>query len=244
MKAAFYLNLIKESDKIVYFIGGGGKSNLMFLLASDSIKLNKKIIITSLFPFLTPLESSLILTKDITSCKQHIASELDKKGLIYLGKSYEKAYIDGFTRQEIKKIITTINFDHLLIESDSVAGRSLSDYRAVGTIAAGKIDRVVIVLGSDAFNQAKNDSWLLTNDTFWENRQVLAPIHLAAWLRKHPVIKRIQKNKIPITFFINKVENIFVENLSIPLAKNLMLSGIERVFIGSVYNRYLFEVKP
>jgi hypothetical protein len=243
MKYPFYYNLIDESNKVVHFIGGGGKSNLMYRLASDGIKLNKKIIITSIYPFLTPMESALVLTKDIIACKQHIIDELHHNGVIYLGKGYEKTFIAGFNRQEIKKIMNAIAFDHLLIESDFAGGRSISDYHAVGNLSKSNIDRVIAVLGSDAFNQAKNDSWLKTNDLFWKNHQVLAPIHIAAWVRQHPVIQKIQKSKIPITFFINKVENIFVENLSIPLAKNLRLSGIERVFIGSVYNSSLFEVK-
>jgi hypothetical protein len=243
MKYAFYSNLINQQNKVIHFIGGGGKSTLMHRIACEGIKNNKKIIITSLYPFLTPLDSSIVLIKDLVSSKQHVSKELQKYGLLYLGKGYEKAYISGFSKQDIEKIINTIAFDHIFIESDCVAGRSLSDFQAVKHISNYKIDRIFNVIGSDAFNQAKTDSWLKTKDIFWNDKPVLAPLHIAAWLKNHQRITKITKQAIPITYFINKVENIYIENLTIPLAKNLKLSGIDRVFIGSVYNSYLFEVK-
>ena len=43
--------------------------------------------------------------------------------------------------------------------------------------------------------------------------------------------------------YINKVENIYIENLAIPLAKNIKLQGAENVLIGSVFNSNLHLVK-
>lgn len=243
MKYNYYSNLLNENERRIHFIGGGGKSTLIYRIAKSGIKSNKKVIITSLFPFLAPLDSTIVLIKDISAGRADICKELDHNGMIYLGRGYEKTHISGFTNADIEKILSTVACDHILVEYDSVEGRSLSDYKTVKFSVKSLPDRFINVIGSDAFNQVKSSSWLKTRDQYWAENPVLSPIHIAAWIKKHPLILKIKANNIPMTTFINKVENIFIENLSIPLAKNLKLMDMDRVFIGSVYNSYLFEVK-
>ena len=50
MQDSFYRNFISEQDKVIAFIGGGGKSTLMYRLSKDCQSLGKKVIILSLFP--------------------------------------------------------------------------------------------------------------------------------------------------------------------------------------------------
>jgi hypothetical protein len=66
---------------------------------------------------------------------------------------------------------------------------------------------------------------------------------IAAWHKGHPLFEKLSQKSLPATYFINKVENIFIENIAIPLGKSYKLADVERVIIGSVYNSNLHVIK-
>ena len=66
---------------------------------------------------------------------------------------------------------------------------------------------------------------------------------ITKWMNSHPLFEKLAKRSMASTFYINKVENIYIENLAIPLAKSIKLAGTEKVLIGSVFNSNLHLIR-
>ena len=243
MQDSFYRNFISENDKVVAFIGGGGKTTLIQRLSKDCISIGKKVVILSLHPFIAPLEANIVVTNDHSLLKKQIAREFKKSRFLYLGKDYKKGVVINFNLTEIKRLISDISCNHVFIEADFANGRSISGYTRVHPSLFAIINRYINVLGADALNQAINSNWIAHQDEFWESKKVLMPIDIASWMQSTPLFIKLGAQSFPATFFINKVENIYLENLAILLAKRIKLSGIERVIIGSVFNSNLHLIK-
>jgi probable selenium-dependent hydroxylase accessory protein YqeC len=243
MQDSFYRNFISENDKVVAFIGGGGKTTLIQRLSKDCISIGKKVVILSLHSFIAPLEANIVVTNDHSLLKKQISREFKKSRFIYLGKDYQKGVVTNFNLTEVKRILSDIPCDHVFIEADFTNGRSISGYTREHPSLFPMINRFVNILGADALNQAINSNWIAHQDDFWESKKVLTPIDIAFWIQSSPYFLKLVERSFPTTFFINKVENIYIENLAILLAKRIKLMGIERVIIGSVFNSNLHLIK-
>ena len=243
MQDSFYRNFLSNQDKILAFIGGGGKTTLIQRLSRDCQNLGKNIIILSMFPYMAPLNARIVISPTPALLKKKISTEMKSEKVLYIGKSVQKGIVENFKLHEIKNLINELPGDHIFIEADSARGRSLSGYNHVSISIFQNIHRYINVIGADAFNQQKNANWISHEDDFWKKKKIILPMDITKWIISHPLLKKIMSRSIPSTFYINKVENLFIENLAIPLAKSMKLAGTERVLIGSVFNSSLHLIR-
>ncbi len=243
MQDSFYRNFISEQDKIVAFIGGGGKSTLMHRLSQDCQSIGKRVVILSLFPFIAPLDAKIVISSNISGIKKKIESGLKSSKIIYIGKKINNGIISNFNITEIKKIIVSLPSDHIFMEADSAKGRSISGYNRISISVFQNTHRYINIVGADALNQQKNSNWIAYQDQFWKKKKLIVPIDIGKWIVAHPIFNKLSKKSISSTFFINKVENIYIENLAIPLAKSIKMAGAQNVLIGSVFNSNLHLVR-
>jgi len=243
MQDSFYRNFLSENDKIIAFIGGGGKTTLIQRLSKDCQSLGKKVIILSMFPYIAPLDAKIVVSGSVTSLKKNISANIKSSRVLFVGKKIQNGVIENFKISELKKIIADLPGDHIFIEADSTKGRSLSGYNKVSISLFQWIHRYINIIGSDALNQQNNANWIAYQDEFWKKRKIILPMDITKWINSNPVLGKLSKKSIASTFYINKVENIFIENLAIPLAKSIKLAGAERVMIGSVFNSNLHLIK-
>jgi hypothetical protein len=243
MQDSFYRNFLKPEEKIVAFIGGGGKSTLIRRLSRDCQSLGKKVVILSLFPYIAPYEVNVLISSDLPQIDKQAGKELKKNSVLHLGKKYKNARIENFTLDELKKIIHSLTADHIFIEADSANGCSLSIYKKVPVSLLSEINRCINMIGADALNQVKNKHWLAAEDAFWRSKRILLPMDIASWWTSTALFERISGLKLAETYFINKVENIYIENLAIPLAKSVKMAGTDQVITGSVFNSNLHLIK-
>lgn len=243
MQDSFYRNFISEEDKVIAFIGGGGKSTLMNRLSKDCQSLGKKVVILSLFPSVAPLDAITVMTSSVTNLKKRIESSLKTAKTLYIGKRVHNDIIENFSVTEIKKIIDRLPGDHVFLEADCAKGRSISGYNRISISIFQRIDRYINVIGADALNQQKNSNWIAHQDDFWKKKKIIVPIDIGNWIKSHQFFEKLLKKPINSTFFINKVENIYIENLAIPLAKSIKQTGTQNVLIGSVFNSNLHLIR-
>lgn len=243
MQDSFYRNFLSNQDKILAFIGGGGKTTLIQRLSKDCQSLGKSVIILSLFPYIAPLDVKLIISTNPSVLKKKIYSEIKSKKVIYIGKNLKNGIVENFSISEIKSLLNDLPGDHIFIEADFTKGRSISGYNRVPISIFQNIHRYINIIGADALNQQKNNNWLAYEDDFWRKKKIILPMDITKWLNSHSLIGKLMTRPISSTFYINKVENIFIENLAIPLAKSMKLVGIEKVLIGSVFNSNLHLIR-
>ena len=243
MQDSFYRNFLSDQDKILAFIGGGGKSTLIQRLSKDCQSIGKKVVILSLFPYVAPLDAKIVVSKKVSPLKNKIKNGLTSAKIVYAGKDNQNGIIENFKISEIKKVLKDFPADHIFIEADSTKGRSLSGYNRVSLSILNSIDRYINLIGADALNQQKNANWLAYQDDFWKKKKIILPMDIAEYIISNPLIQKLSKKQITSTFYINKVENIFIENLAIPLAKSIKLAGTDKVLIGSVFNSNLHLIR-
>ncbi len=243
MQDSFYRHFIDEEEKYIAFIGGGGKTALIQRIAKDCKSLGKNVIILSLQPFITPAEANVFISSSLQNIDHQLINEFKKTRILYIGKKIQNNAVGNFSLAEIKKNLKNLPGDHIFIEADEVNGCSLSGYKNISQLLLQQMDRYINIIGADAFNQIKNRHWLESEDTFWQSKRILLPMDIAAWYKSSSLFNKLFHLSIPATFFINKVENIYIENMAIPLAKSFKMNGVERVITGSVFNSNLHLVK-
>ncbi len=239
----FYQTFLTEQDNNILFIGGGGKSALIKKLAYDAKSYGKTTIIASLFPLAAPYESSTLISKDPVLIRKQLKSELEKYKIVFIGKKIDKNYILPFSKSELEKIMRNNPADHFFAEADNTNGRSLSGYEKVDLTIPFMVHTVINVVGADVINQRRNENWTLSRNRFLLQDSFLTPHNLAAMYLAHPKLIKIRKKYGQLIFFLNKVENLLVENLAIQLTKRLKLGGIEKVVMGSIFNSTLHQLK-
>jgi hypothetical protein len=233
MQDSFYRNFLSDSDKFVAFIGGGGKTTLIHRLSKDCQSIGKKVVILSLFPYIAPLEAKTVISPSTTALKKKVGNAIRSAKVLHIGKNIQKGIVENFTISEIKKLLNDLSCDHIFIEADSTKGRSISGYNRIYSSIFQHIHRYINIIGADALNQQKNANWIA----------LILPMDITEWMNSHPLFKKLTKKSLTSTFYINKVENIFIENLAIPLAKSIKLAGTEKVLIGSVFNSNLHLIR-
>ncbi len=102
MQDSFYRNFIDENDKIIAFIGGGGKSTLMQRLSKDCASIGKSVVILSLFPYISPFGAKVLIADDLSIIKKQVPEELLISGILHLGRKYQKGNIVNFNISQIK----------------------------------------------------------------------------------------------------------------------------------------------
>jgi hypothetical protein len=243
MQDSFYRNFLDEQDRIVAFVGGGGKTTLIQRLLKDCLSLNKKVIVIPLFPYIIPTNFKTCISDDIVPLKSKIKRALKKYPVVHVGKTLQKGILTGFGFSKIQRIFEEIESDHIFIEADLAKGRSISGYHHMPASLYLHIDRCINMIGADALNQKINMNWIAYLDEFWQSKKVLLPLDITNWILSLPQLKKMSDKEIAVTFFVNKVENMYIENLAIPLAKSIKLSSVERVLFGSIYNASLHLIR-
>jgi hypothetical protein len=201
------------------------------------------VLILSLFPSIAPLDAKIVITSSISKLKNKIESSLKTSKTLYIGKKVHNGIIENFSITEIKKIIDRMPGDHVFLEADSAKGRSISGYNRISISIFQHINRYINIIGADALNQQKNSNWIAHQDDFWKKKKIIVPIDIGNWINSHQFFEKLRKKPINSTFFINKVENIYIENLAIPLAKSIKQTGTHNVLIGSVFNSNLHLIR-
>jgi hypothetical protein len=243
MKDSFHRNLVEEQDKIILFIGGGGKSALIRRLNEDCTALQKKTALFSSFPQKFPIESYTIIASDVKNILRAAPVEYKKHQSLYFGKKYENDILIPFSVSDISRIIEGLDIKHAFLEADQSSGKSLSNLRKIPGINALHVDRCIFVIGADVLNQKYSNTWTNGGSSFWKNHTTFSPLNIGAWYSGNSTFKRLSDLQIPVTCFINKVENTYTANLALILAKELKKVGLERVLTGSVFESALQVIR-
>jgi len=243
MKDSFHRNLIEEQDKNILFIGGGGKSALIRRLNDDCTAQRKKTIVLSFYQQRFPIDSHTIIAADIKNIIRAAPAELKKHLTLSIGKKYENSVLNPFSISEIAKITNHVDAEHMFLEADYCSGKSLSNLKKVPILSALNIQRCILVIGADVLNQTYSKVWTNSSDNFWRENPTFSPLNICTWYSENITLSRLQKRQIPVTCFINKVENTYMGNLALVLAKELKKLGFDRVLTGSVFESVLQVIK-
>lgn len=235
------------SDRgVVSFVGGGGKTSLMFRLNRE-IPDSRRVIMTTTTKIYLPStdEYPAILLSDIRLVKKTLQNILQSGVRPVLGLHLlPDNKVKGFSAESLDELINENNgfADFVLIEADGSRGRSLKGYLDYEPVVPRSTTVLVVVIGADVIGKALDESVVHRPETLSRmaglkpgavlNAENIAGlmIHPGGVLRSCPPGARI----VP---FINKVDCLRSRDEAYRLAKTLLGGRIRNVILGSAVSK-------
>jgi probable selenium-dependent hydroxylase accessory protein YqeC len=145
----------------VYLIGGGGKTTLMFALAHELKNQGRSVITTTstkiCFP--SPAESSRVLTSpDLGDLIGRVSTDLETHRHVTLAAARLKDdKLSSLTVNQLDRLADVAIADHLLVEADGSAGRSIKAHAPHEPVVSKRANLVIAVIGVDCLGLPMTD---------------------------------------------------------------------------------------
>ena len=159
--SGIFNTLIRDTDKVVSIVGGGGKTSLMFLLAHAFQGKGQNVVTTTTTRILRPTEqqsANVVLFAD-DDFKDNLQDCLSLNGHATVADHFlpEGNKLKGINCSQIEQICDYTFVDRIVIEADGA--RQLS-FKAAGNnepVIPPNTDLFVSVVGLDIIGKALND---------------------------------------------------------------------------------------
>ncbi|UCG31738.1 MAG: putative selenium-dependent hydroxylase accessory protein YqeC [Phycisphaerales bacterium] len=166
--ARFPMQILKDvfalvNHRYVFFVGGGGKTTLMFTLAQHLSRAGSTVISTTSTKILHPpqaVASRVMIEEDPARVVWRLRSELPGAGHITIGKSLDCAEnkLRGYGPGELDYLRQADIADYMLVEADGAAGRSLKAHQDYEPVVSPRADLVIAVIGVDCIGRLLGDA--------------------------------------------------------------------------------------
>lgn len=148
------LQLDINKKELISFVGGGGKTTIIFQLAEELTKAKKKVLISTTTKIFIPNkeEWDYFLLKDIKS------SFTPLKGTVTILGDYIKGEkLIGVNPEKIDEIVDRNIFDFILIEADGSKRKSIKAPGSHEPLIPKKTDITIGIIGLDCLNKPINE---------------------------------------------------------------------------------------
>jgi probable selenium-dependent hydroxylase accessory protein YqeC len=150
-----------KAKELISLVGAGGKTTLMFCLASDLADEGKKVVTTTTTKILEPSSGEtpfLFLNRDEEKLKQSVFSQLGKYKHITIAKErLELRKLKGVSSGLVNELWASHEIDYLIIEADGASGRTIKAPRKGEPVIPSETTLVVAILGVDGVNMELNE---------------------------------------------------------------------------------------
>jgi probable selenium-dependent hydroxylase accessory protein YqeC len=144
------------------FVGGGGKTTLMFSLAHELAAAGKRVITGPSTRILMPSKQDtplVMLKEEKTAFKQEVLNALLMLGHVTVGQCLLASNkIEGFEKEFFPEMYQEEGVDYILVEADGAKGRSLKAPREHEPVLPEGTGMVVGMMGLDALGQPLDES--------------------------------------------------------------------------------------
>ncbi|MDD4767945.1 MAG: selenium cofactor biosynthesis protein YqeC [Desulfotomaculaceae bacterium] len=235
------------SDReVVSFVGGGGKTSLMFRLNRE-IPVSRRVIMTTTTKIYMPAADKYptVLLSDKRPIKKTLQNILQSGARPVLGQQLlPDNKVKGFSAERLDSLIYENNgfADFVLVEADGSKGRSLKGYLDYEPVVPRSTTVLVVVIGADAIGRALDDSVVHRPETVskmigLKPGAIIEPENIAG-LIIHPLgVLRSCPPGARIVPFINKTDCLKSRDEAYKLAKLLLGGRIKSVILGSAISK-------
>lgn len=235
-----------DAREHIALVGGGGKTRLMFALASE-LQRNGKHIVTSTTTKVWREQAlqapDVIFAEANSSWVEKLKAGLARDGHVFLGRSLiESGKVDGIVPSLADRLFQQLEVDYLLVEADGSAGRPVKAPAPHEPVIPESVTEVVAVLGLEAIGRKlepeivfRDD--LVANITGLRQGEELS-VHALSRLFLHPAgLFKGSPASAKRVVFLNKLDLLPEKRKAMMLA-DLILSDemrqVVRVVIGSL----------
>ena len=151
-----------EKRRYVFLMGGGGKTSLMFALAHALAAGGRSVLTTTStrihYPGLAESDH-VVVGPDAVSLIEPLRGEFGTAGHVTAAASRleEAAKLGGLGVDQLDLLLDARVADHVLVEADGAAGRSLKAHGEHEPVVSARADLVIAVIGVDALGMPMDD---------------------------------------------------------------------------------------
>jgi len=148
----------------VYLIGGGGKTSLMFACAHGLVEQGRTVVTTTSTKIGQPSamrSAHVLVNPDIDFLLGHIASDIGlQRHITVAAARLEPGKLVGLSVAQLDQLVDSGVADHVLVEADGAAGRSLKAHRDHEPVVSPRAELVIAVIGIDCIGKPMNDQYV------------------------------------------------------------------------------------
>ena len=150
-----------KTREVISLVGAGGKTTLMFRLASELLHEGKKVVTTTTTKILEPPSGErglLFIDLDEEKMKQFVGQHLDQYRHITLARErLESGKLKGVSLNLVNDLWSSHEIDYLIIEADGAAGRPVKAPRENEPVIPLNTTLVAAILGVDGVGEKLNE---------------------------------------------------------------------------------------
>lgn len=148
--------------RYVHLIGGGGKTSLMFALARALADAGRSVLTTTSTRIGEPRpeeSNRVVLASDAASLVERLRDEFVTRRHVTVAASRleREGKLLGLGVDQLDRLAEARVADHVLVEADGAAGRSLKAHREHEPVLSARADLVIAVIGVDCLGMPMDD---------------------------------------------------------------------------------------
>ena len=206
-------SLTFSSPKLITFTGGGGKTSIMFWLASAFTETGKRVITTTTTKIFPPDSGNLILRENCSSFHDEIVTALNGNSSVTVAQRFDNASgkLIGIDTKTLSALHQAGIADTILVEGDGAARKPLKAPAHHEPVIPEETDLCIGVMGLDSVYRPLCDSIVHRHEIFSRITglsfgEFITPAHLITLAEsKHGLFKNCP-NTCNKHIFLNKID--------------------------------------
>ena len=238
--------LALEPREHLAFVGGGGKTSLMFALAEELCKKDRRVITsttTKIWQHEARRSSHIAFTQAGSSWRDKLKEGLNIREHVFLAHSLlDTGKLKGISTSLADELFLEEKIDYLLLEADGSAGLPVKVPAAHEPVIPPTATKVVALLGLEAMGKRSGPEIVFRLNLFRKltginpEQRLTPPILTKIFLSPEGLFKGTPVSAKKIVF-LNKLDMLSEKKEAIKLANMIIEKGrkqIHRVVIGSI----------
>lgn len=241
--------------RYVHLIGGGGKTTLMFALAHALANAGHSVLTTTTTKIFEPEPSEsdcVVFEPDAARLVERLRAKyaLRRHVTAAARRGAEGRKLEGLDIATLDAVVDSRAADHVLVEADGAAGRSLKAHADHEPVVSARADLVIAVIGVDCLGSPTDDEHVHRAELFRERlarpEGTLVTSEDVAAIVLHPegYLARVSPST-RVFVFINKATTAQAHEQAQQIAQRLRRNDragrVTRIIVGDVRAR-AFEV--
>jgi hypothetical protein len=232
---SLFLNQLRLNAESVICLTGNDRQGLLQLLAIETVKSGKHVLVISTADLMYPVEGNVIISEEAGLFKNLI--QTDQPQISYIGKKLNGEFLQPFSVEEIDALIQSLDENtKLLVDVNAADPEYISSAHFLERSFI--ICTIDFILFRDDILQLSRDDNSDGNSGYVELIMRRISSHLERQCPAFNVIGSCHEKIV----CISRVRNILDENILLPIARHLKNSYHNRIFFGNPGYTLLREI--
>lgn len=244
-----------RAREIVAFVGGGGKTSLMFAMASE-LRHRAPVLSTTTTKIFSPepsQSSRLVLTRDRPDWESAVRRGLEEFGHVTMAHyTYDEGKLKGHEREEMDELLAKDLAPYVLIEADGARKKPLKASRLDEPLTPRSCTLVVGIIGWDCIGRTLDSDHVHRVEIFRNalglvaNGIVVTEEILEAWIVHPDGLRKNVPDGARFALFLNKCDSTESLDAASAFAQRVLAnadSGCRLAVAGSVWQETYRAIK-